>query len=391
MLRITLLTGGGDKHYAFGLASALTSKGIFIDFIGSDQLASPTIHNNPRITFLNFHGNQNPQASLFAKLKRITVCYFRLLRFGATSNAAVFHILWHNKLEFFDRTLLLLYYKVCGKRIVFTAHNVNAAQRDAVDNWLNRFTLYLQYRLVDHIFVHTNRSRDEIQNDFGVSPAKITAVPYGINDVVCVSSLSAGEAKRRLGLKNSNLTLLFFGQIAPYKGLEYLLAAVTDLLKDSRDYQLIIAGKPKWNNLYWEEMKRVIAGAGIERHIIQRIGFVPDEEIEWYFKAADVLVLPYTHIFQSGVIFLAYSFGLPVIATDVGSLKEDIVEGQTGFVCASRDSDSLANAIRRYFASELFRELDGRRPQIRAHASKLHSWDTVSELTIPVYRELTAS
>ena len=65
--------------------------------------------------------------------------------------------------------------------------------------------------------------------------------------------------------------------------------------------------------------------------------FIPDEETEIYFKAADVLVLPYRHIYQSGVLFLGYSFGLPVLAADVGSLKDEIVEGKTGFVFRPED------------------------------------------------------
>ena len=67
----------------------------------------------------------------------------------------IFHILWNNKFEFFDRTLLMLYYKLLGKKIVFTAHNVNIRKRDGNDSWLNRFSLKIQYQLVDHIFVHT--------------------------------------------------------------------------------------------------------------------------------------------------------------------------------------------------------------------------------------------
>ena len=76
--------------------------------------------------------------------------------------------------------------------------------------------------------------------------------------------------------------------------------------------------------------------------------------MELYIKAAGVLVLPYVHIFQSGVPFLAYSFGLPVIATDVGTLRQDIVEGRTGFVCRPQDSSDLARTIDKYFESELF-------------------------------------
>ena len=74
-----------------------------------------------------------------------------------------------------------------------------------------------------------------------------------------------------------------------------------------------------------------------------RAEYIPDDETELYFKAADVLVLPYRHIYQSGVLFLGYSFGLPVLAADVGALKEEIVEGKTGFVFKPEDSVDLAS------------------------------------------------
>jgi len=108
-----------------------------------------------------------------------------------------------------------------------------------------------------------------------------------------------------------------------------------------------------------------------------------------YFKAADVLIVPYVQIFQSGVPFLAYSFGLPVIATDVGSLRQDIVEGRTGFICRAKDSSDLANMIHQYFDSELFRSLENRRLEIKQYANERYSWDKVAEITKKVYEKLS--
>ena len=158
--------------------------------------------------------------------------------------------------------------------------------------------------------------------------------------------------------------MLFFGNIAPYKGLEYLIAAFEELLKKDRSYRLLIVGKPKGSERYWNQIRRAIASSGIADRVIAKIEYVPDEETELYFKAADVLILPYTHVFQSGVLFLGYSFGLPAIAADVGSLKEEIIEGETGFVFKPEDSSDLADKINKYFNSDLFRNLrnaDGRR------------------------------
>src|ERR1700719_3563839 len=152
---ISLLTGGGDRPYALGLAAALTSAGLAVDFIGSDDPALPELRNNHLVNFLNLRGDQNPGANLARKVARILTYYWRLIRYAATAKPKVFHILWNNKFELFDRTLLMLYYKLLGKRLVLTAHNVNIRKRDCTDTWLNRFSLRAQHQLVEHIMLHT--------------------------------------------------------------------------------------------------------------------------------------------------------------------------------------------------------------------------------------------
>ena len=180
-------------------------------------------------------------------------------------------------------------------------------------------------------------------------------------DTVPNTSLTRTEAKARLDIAETDRTLLFFGNIAAYKGLHCLVAAFLQSVRGDGRYRLIIAGRPKGSDEYWKEIQNTISRAGVGDRIVQRIEYVPDEETELYFKAADVLILPYTQIFQSGVLLLGYAFGLPVIAADVGSLREEIVIGETGYVFKSEDPLDLANVIRRYFGSDLFREIELRR------------------------------
>ena len=159
-----------------------------------------------------------------------------------------------------------------------------------------------------------------------------------------------------------------------------------------RHYRLIIAGKVKKGHVeYWSEIRRKIAASEFQNQIIERIEHIPDEETELYFKAADVLVLSYTQVFQSGVVFLGYSFGLPAIVADVGSLKEGIIEGQTGFVFKPRDSSDLASKIENYFDSELFHNLETRRSQIRQYANERYSWKKVAAITTAIYSNLLSS
>ena len=383
--QIALLTGGRDKPYALGIAAALTSAGISVDFIGSDDLQVPELLANPRIHFLNLRGDQRSEAGLVTKGLRILNYYVRLIRYVAKAEPKVFHILWNNKFELFDRTLLMIYYRLMRKRLVFTAHNVNASKRDSNDSWRNRLSLRAQYALCDHIFVHTGGMKAALLSDFGIPESKVSVIPFGINNTVPNTSLSSAEAKRRLGIGNTDKTMLFFGNIAPYKGLGYLTAAFEELSTRDRRYRLIIAGRVKGSQHYWNKIQQTLERDGVGDRVIARIKYVPDEETEVYFKAADVLVLPYTRVFQSGVLFLGYSFGLPAIAADVGNLKEEIIEGQTGFVFRPKDLSDLAAKIDKYFHSELFLNLETRRSEIKTYANERYSWNKVAAVTTSVY------
>ena len=285
----------------------------------------------------------------------------------------------------------MLYYKAAGKKIAFTAHNVNQARRDAKDSLLNRATLRIQYRLCDHIFVHTQKMKDELCQDFDVGEKAVTVIRHPINDAFPDTELTPAEAKRHLGLRDDEKAILFFGRIRPYKGIEHLLDAFRLLSADEQaKYRLIVAGEPKkGSEEYLNEIQQTVKRDFDQGQVILKIQFIPDKEMEVHFKGADVLVLPYKEIFQSGVLFLAYSFGLPVVATDVGSFREEIVEGSTGFLCKPGDPAELAKAIETYFASDLFKNLTVRRQELKDYANANHSWHAVAELTRNAYTKMS--
>jgi glycosyltransferase involved in cell wall biosynthesis len=231
--------------------------------------------------------------------------------------------------------------------------------------------------------------KKELIENFDVCPDMITVIPLGLNSSVPVTDLTPNQARQRLGIEYGAKTMLFFGRIGPYKGVEYLIAAFQRAIVENQDYRLLIVGKPEsGGQKYWSEIEQTIRSDLSYESIIQRIEFVPDDETELYFKAADVLILPYTDASQSGVLILGYSFGLPVIAADVGSFREDIVEGKTGFLCRPRDPVDLAKVIKTYFHSDLFKALGSRRQEIRDYADKRYSWALVSQMTCVVYQEL---
>jgi glycosyltransferase involved in cell wall biosynthesis len=388
-ISVSLLTAGRDKPYAFGLATELVSKGVILDVVGGNEFDFQEFRNTPGLNFLNLKGDQRSDASLNDKVFRVLKYYAKLIRYTLTAKPPIFHILWNNKIEFIDRTFLMAYYRwLLGKKVLLTAHNVNAGKRDSKDSFFNRLTLRIQYHLAHQTFVHTAKMKDELMEEFGLPSDRITVIPFGINNSVPVTSLSQSEARQRLGIAPGKKAILFFGHITPYKGLEYLIEAFERLSAQRDDLCLVIAGGPKNCEDYWNQLQQMAASGVRESRITLRPQFIPDADTEIYFKAADVLVLPYTHVYQSGVLFLGYSFGLPALAADVGSLGDDIVEGETGFLFKSQDVSELARAIERYFSSDLFGDLPAQRTQIRRFAVERHSWDEVGKLTTEVYSRL---
>jgi len=390
-MKVALIKGGGgDTYYELGLLSGLIAQGIFVDFIGSDHLKNTDILKNEYVKFYNLRGDQDPRAPLKKKIFRILYYYLRLMKYAAKTDAKLFHIQWMEKFIYFDRTLLNIYYKILGKKLIFTAHNVNAGVRDGNDNIINRLTLRFMYKMVHHIIVHTDKMKNQLINDFNIKKEKVSVISYGINNMVPISPLTKIEARKKLHLEDNEKVILFFGNITPYKGLAYLLLAGAKLIKKHASFKLIIAGSINNKDalIYWKLLEKIIEENNLEEHIIYEKKYIPNEEIEVYFKSADVLILPYTYIFQSGVLFMSYAFGLPVIATEVGALKDYIIEEKTGFLCKPADAVDLARKINYFFNSNLFNNLEANRNKIIEYANKEFSWEKIGEKTKNIYNSL---
>ena len=388
-MKVALLTAGKDPHYALGLAPALAKAGIELEVVGNSEMEKFPGIRHPNIQFLNLRGDQRTEAALSTKVSRVLLYYARLLRFSFNSKSSQFHILWPNKFVYFDRTLLNLYFRVLGKKLLFTAHNVNTEARDQKDSAINRMTLRIQYRLMHHVFVHTEGMKKDLTALYGVPPGKVTVLTFPVNNVTPHTSLSCEDARLRLGISPQEKVILFFGNIAPYKGLEDLIRALPSLRSRIGKFRVLVVGSVKSGEAeYFEQMQELIRASEVGDWVEQTIEYLPEDRVEFYFKAADLLVLPYRRIFQSGVLFLAYGFGLPVVATDAGSLRDEIIEGKTGFVCRQNDPADLAAAIQTYFSSALFADLNSRRDWIINHVNTEYSWEKLAETTCQIYAEL---
>ncbi len=389
-MKIALLTAGKDQHYALGLLGALQVKPVHIEFIGSDVMATSEVVRTGHIDFYNLVGNQDSDTSISQKVLRVLQYYARLIIYAARTDAKLFHILWFRKFPYIERTLLNVYLKTLGKKIVFTAHNVDDQERNGKTNLFNKISLMFLYNIVDNILVHTPKMKLELIEEFGIAKEKITVVPHGINDVIPEARVTRLEAKQQLGYSPNEKILLFFGNIAPYKGLEDLIRALAELIDEDDRFRLVIAGPVKDKDCegYWQELEKIIKDLRLSDYVRKEVRFIPDEDVGVFFKASDVSVLPYKRIYQSGVLLLSYRQGLPVIAADVGSLREDIVEGQTGLIFRAGNPADLTAKIRAYFVSDLFRELESTGQRIREYGDNRFSWEKNVDSTFAVYKSL---
>jgi D-inositol-3-phosphate glycosyltransferase len=392
-MKVALLTGGKDPHYALALLRQLLAQGVHVAYVGGDELASYNVKSNGLLEPHNLVGSLNPGHGTAAKACRVLRYYYRLALFALRTDATLFHILWFRKFRAIERTLLNAYFKLLGKRLVFTAHNVDDRARDGKTPTIpDRVSLTMLYRIVDHILVHTGLMKRTLVEQFRVPEWKVTVVPYGINDVVSPSNVTRSAAKKLRGFTPDEKILLFFGNIAPYKGLEDLVAALAALVQDDDRVTLLIAGAPKDRGCesYWRSIERLIDHLAVSGHVRKEIKYVADDEIGDIFRASDVLVLPYRRIDQSGVLALSYAQGVPVVVADVGSLKEYVVEWETGLVYESGNVRDLVAKLRAFFASEMYVDIEGRSRKVEAYALDRFSWMSNAELTREVYNRLLA-
>ena len=152
------------------------------------------------------------------------------------------------------------------------------------------------------------------------------------------------EAAARLGIDPARKTLLFFGLIRDYKGLDILLEAFRDL---PEDYQVVVAGEPYGSFDKYREIIGTLPGKD-RVHVFP--DYIRDSEVKRFFSAADVVVLPYRSATQSGISSIAYHFGVPMIVTDVGGLKGTVGDRGTGLVAPAPEPEAVRGEILRFFS-----------------------------------------
>lgn len=228
-------------------------------------------------------------------------------------------------------------------KVVFICHNVIPHEA----GWFDRVLAQRVLGLGDATIVHSERDRRKLLDL--LPRAQVHVAHHPTYSVFAENAPSASQARQELRLDNETPVILFFGFVRPYKGLNYLIEALS-LVLEVLDAHLLIAGE-FWDGV--QPYREQIQSLHLEDHVTIVDQYIPNEEIGTYFASADLVALPYVDATQSGIVQLAFGFGVPVVTTTVGGLGEAVQDGVTGLLVPPGDSQALAEALMRYFQDQL--------------------------------------
>ncbi len=265
-----------------------------------------------------------------------------------------------------------------GIPVIITCHNVLPHARFPFDSALTRSVL----KKASGCIVH---SKEDEANLVAMLPQKpFRRNPHPTYNAYRIKGMERDSACKVLDINTDEKVLLFFGFVQKYKGLDILINAAPAIVKALDNVRICVVGDFGDKR---EEYMSMIDATGVKDVFMIRDGYVPDAEVEPYFAAADLCVCPYRSATQSGIVQIAFGFGLPVIATNVGGLPEAVTDGKTGYIVPPEDPDALASAVIRFFN-------ENKAGQFRENVKneeKRFSWERMVETIEDLYHLFTTS
>jgi glycosyltransferase involved in cell wall biosynthesis len=243
------------------------------------------------------------------------------------------------------------FYSICkyvkkrtGAKVLFICDNVIPHEKRPGDAFLTK----LIFKIGDYFVIHSKSVESDLKK-FNIHNKPVLLYPHPVYNIFG-EKISKAESKKFIKNEfNIDLTnikvLLFFGYIRKYKGLDYLLKALPQILKKEKVKLLVVGEFYEDENRY----KDLIKSLGIENDVIVFSDYIPNEQVRYFFCGCDVVILPYTGATQSGITQIAYFYDKPVIAADVGGLSEVVIDNKTGFVVKPENPSAIAEAVIRYY------------------------------------------
>ena len=366
---------GGMDYYDFGLCAGLASAGVDVVLHTCDETTKPD--HAGFVVRHTYHG-------IFGKTAawRRGLCFvlgsLRAVISTVLERRKVIHLhLFHVGALPFMNVLLA---RLMARKLVITAHDVESFVSSLEVPFISR----MAYRLAHRVIAHNYISSDELKARLQVPADKIAVIPHGNYLHALRPILPVNITRAKLGIPAHAKVLLFFGQIKDVKGLDLLLNAMPLVLQNHPDAVLLIAGKP-WKTDFAAYQAK-IDELGINHACITNIRFIPDEEVPLYYGAADLVVLPYLRIYQSGVVLMAMSYGKAVLVSDIPGMLEVVQDQETGFVFRSGNVDDLAQRICTIFANQPTMESVAKRGY--SLMKEKYDWAVIGKKTKDLYASL---
>jgi len=192
---------------------------------------------------------------------------------------------------------------------------------------------------VDLIICHCDNAKKLVQKEFGVNPAKIHIIPHGNYIHSYKKTISREKAREKLNLSSDDFIFLFFGRIRPYKGIGNLIKSFKSIHTND-NLKLLIAGK-----VFKPQIKNLLVKNTLDdERIILKLKRIPDDDIQIYMNASDVVVTPYRDVLTSGQVILAMSFSKTIIAPKLGCIV-DILDEKGSILYNPNRKDGLLRAL----------------------------------------------
>jgi len=331
-----ILGSGFQPDYVREVANAYARAGRDVELIGGNMHAASNYE--PGVTFCNLRGNDKSESSRVRELIKLARYYARLLAHVASSSSGVVYDVSIGR-PLLRCLLMYSAFYVLGKRIIYTAHNVLPHDCDTA---LNRIIYFIIYRvMVDAIIVHGSAIKERIVREFGVDADRVHVVSHGTYHATSNPEITRESAREALGIDKDACVGLVFGFQRPYKGTHTLLEAIANATL-AKPMTVLIRGEAT-DPAYREKLESIIAQHKNTLTANARFESVPDSDVEMLFKACDIVLLPYLEGSQSGIKYMAYAYGRPVLVSNIGSLAEFVQPGTTGEIV---EADSAADVVR---------------------------------------------
>lgn len=318
--------------------------------------------------------------------KGVSICFGgRIIKSIIKHRPDILHIHWPNpfmvtdskvgtvakSIKFICELSLL---KLFGVKIIWTVHNIvgHEGKFKSIELLFSKFLA----RLCDRLIVHCPSAKIEVEKIYGKN-CPIAVIPHGNYIGQYKNDITISEARNKLKL-GEDIVFLYFGQIRPYKGVSELISAFKRL--DYQQAKLLIVGKPLDDDIALD----ILDSCKDDGRIINILKFIPDEDIQTYMNASDVVVLPYKNVLTSGAAILAMSFGKAVIAPAVKCIA-DTLDEKGSFLYSTSVEDGLFEAMDR--AIEEDRDTITNMGIYNLKLAEKFSWDGIAEKTYDIYKE----